>query len=86
MAMAMGSERRVDQREGSEAMAERVKVEYYDQPPVVVEVGGRRSWEAETSDPFCNVWHETTEGSNHAVRWIKSRMDGCMVREADEIE
>lgn len=43
-------------------MAERIKVEYFEEPPVVLEVGGRRSWQAETADQFCNIWHETTEG------------------------
>ena len=48
-------------------MAERIKVEYFEEPPVVLEVGGRRSWQAETADQFCNIWHETTEGSDHAL-------------------
>ena len=48
-------------------MAERIKVEYFEEPPVVLEVGGRRSWQAETADQFCNIWHETTEGSDHVT-------------------
>ena len=54
-------------------MAERIKVEYFEEPPVVLEVGGRRSW------------HETTEGSDHVTRWVKSSYDGRMVRESDEV-
>ena len=68
-------------------MAERIKVEYFEEPPVVLEVGGRRSWQAETADQFCNIWHETTEGSDHVTRWVKSSYDGRMVREmtAEEV-
>lgn len=67
-------------------MAERIKVEYFEEPPVVLEVGGgRRSWQAQTTDPFCNVWHEITEGSDHVTRWVKSSFDGRMVRESDEV-
>ena len=61
-------------------MAERIKVEYFEEPPVVLEVGGRRSWQAETADQFCNIWHETTEGSDHVTRWVKSSYDGRMAR------
>lgn len=64
---------------------ERIKVEYFEEPPVVLEVGGRRSWQAETADQFCNIWHETTEGSDHVTRWVKSSYDGRMVRESDEV-
>lgn len=35
--------------------------------------------------PFCNVWHEITEGSDHVTRWVKSSFDGRMVRESDEV-
>ena len=66
-------------------MAERIKVESFEEPPGVWEVGGRRSWQAETTDPFCNVWHEITEGSDHVTRWVKSNFDGRMVRESDEV-
>ena len=66
-------------------MAERSKVEYFEEPPVVLEVGGRRSWQAETADQFCNIWHETTEGSDYVTRWVKSSYDGRMVRESDEV-
>ena len=66
-------------------MAERIKVVYFEEPPVVLEVGGRRSWQAETADQFCNIWHETTEGSDHVTRWVKSSYDGRMVRESDEV-
>ena len=57
-------------------MAERIKVEYFEEPPVVLEVGGRRSWQAETADQFC---------SDHVTRWVKSSYDGRMVRESDEV-
>lgn len=53
-----------------------IPTEIVDRPMLVQEVGGNRTWEAETTDPFCNVWHEVTGGKTDWSRPRKKRK-GC---------
>ncbi|WP_195302509.1 hypothetical protein [Eggerthella lenta] len=53
-----------------------------ERPMLVQEVGGERMWEAETTDPFCNVWLEVTGGKvDYGTHWC--RIDCEMVKEED---
>ena len=54
-----------------------VQTEIVPQPAVVQEVGGERTWEADTLNEWDNSWHETTPGANRAKRW--ARVDGLMM-------
>lgn len=59
-----------------------IPTEIVDRPMLVQEVGGNRTWEAETTDPFCNVWYEVTGGkTDWSKRWC--RVDCSMMTEEE---
>lgn len=49
-----------------------------ERPMLVQEIGGERTWEAYSTDPFENMWRETTGGKYHHGIWC--RVDGAMIR------
>lgn len=59
-----------------------IPTEIVDRPMLVQEVGGDRTWEAMTTDPFCNVWYEVTGGKiDYGKRWC--RVDCEMMTEEE---